>query len=94
MLKAARGFVAVQNIDISEKPEDIAREFRERFYDTKLFWDPFAAGRFGAFLFKAVESPLVEVTQDIVHRLVEESQLFIEASHACRIELAKKGMNV
>jgi sulfite reductase (ferredoxin) len=94
MLTAARGFVAVQNIDISRKPEDIAREFRERFYDTKLFWDPFAAGRTGAFLFKALEAPLRELTKDAVHQRVEEAQLFIEASHTCRIELAKKGMNV
>lgn len=94
MLKAARGFVAVQNIDVSEKPEDVAKEFRERFYDTKLFWDPFAAGRFGAFLFKAVETPLADFSKDAVHRLVEESQLFIEASHSCRIELSKKGWAV
>ncbi len=94
MLTAARGFVAVQFIDISKDPQDIAQEFRARYYDTKLFWDPFAAGRFGAYLFKAVEAPLVDVSKEAVHRLVEESQLFLEASHACRIELAKKGMNV
>lgn len=94
MLKAAHGFVAVKNIDISEDREDILREFRVHFYDTKLFWDPFAGGRFGAFLFSGVEMSLVNVSKDAAHRLIEEAQLFIEASHTCRIEMAKKGWNV
>jgi len=55
--------------------------------DTKLFWDPFAGGKFAQYFFHAVENPLQNPTADAVHRLVEESQLFIEAAHSCRLKL-------
>jgi sulfite reductase (ferredoxin) len=91
MLVAARGLVATRNERVGTAPADVAREFRERFYDTKLFWDPYAAGRFGAFLFKAVETPSDDYSADAVHRLVEESQLFIEAAHSCRLKMSEPG---
>jgi sulfite reductase (ferredoxin) len=94
MLTAARGLVATQLPDVAERPEAVVKEFRERFYDTQLFWDPFAGGRFGAFLFKAVESPEGAATADSARRLVEESQLFVEAAHSCRLRLAQQGMKV
>lgn len=94
MLTAARGFVAVEHIDVSQDPAEIAREFRTRFYDTKIFWDTYAAGRTGAFLFKAVETPLADFAKDSVERLVHEAQLFIDASHDCRTALAKQGRSV
>jgi sulfite reductase (ferredoxin) len=94
MLTAARGLVATQLPDVAERPETVVQEFRERFYDTQLFWDPFAGGRFGAFLFKAVESSDGAATADSARRLVEESQLFVEAAHSCRLRLAQQGMKV
>jgi sulfite reductase (ferredoxin) len=94
MLVAARGLVATQFEKVGAAPADVAREFRERFYDTKIFWDPYAAGRFGAFLFKAVETPSDDTSADAVHRLVEESQLFIEAAHSCALKMTELGMKV
>jgi sulfite reductase (ferredoxin) len=87
MLHAARELVATQLPDASERPDDVLREFRARFYDTKLFFDPFAGGKFAQYLFHAVESP-PPLAPDAVHRLVEETQLFIEAAHSCRARLA------
>src|SRR5262249_34217742 len=88
MLRAARELVATQFGAVSDDPSEIVKEFRERFHDTKLFWDPFAGGKFAQYLFHAVENPLPSAG-DAVHRLVEESQLFIEAAHSCRTKLAQ-----
>ncbi len=92
MLTAAVELVRTQNYDASDKPLEVVREFRERFYDTKLFWDPFAGGKFAQYFFHAVESPLQDPAPDAVHRLVEESQLFIEAAHSCRLKMAQGGL--
>jgi len=87
MLHAARELVATQLAEVSEDPEVVVREFRARFYDTKLFFDPFAGGKFAQYLFLAREHPATAPTADGVHRLVEEAQLFIEAAHSCRTRL-------
>ena len=62
-------------------------KFCVKFFDTKLFWDPFAGGKFAQYFFHAVENPPQDPTSDAVHRLVEEAQLFIEAAHSCRLKL-------
>ena len=90
MLTAAKGLVATQLPDVAG-PERIVQEFRDRFYETKLFWDPFAGGRFGAVLFKAVESPPDE-SPESVRRLIEEAQLFVEAAHSCSLKMSQQGL--
>jgi sulfite reductase (ferredoxin) len=87
MVTAARELVLTKESAVSEKPEVVVKEFREKFFDTKLFWDPFAGGKFAHYFFHAVENPLREPTADGVHRLIEEAQLFIEAAHSCRLKL-------
>lgn len=89
MLRAARELVASQFPDISEDPTEIVREFRARFYDTKLFFDPFVGGKFAQHLFQAVEEPADASAPEAVRRRVEEAQLFIEAAHACRTRMAQ-----
>ena len=66
-----------------EKPDRIVDEFRTRFYDTELFFDPFAGGKFANYLFNAHEADVAEYTGDLAHRLTEEAQLFIEAAFRC-----------
>ncbi len=89
MLTAAKGLVATQLPDVAGT-ERIVKEFRDRFYETRLFWDPFAGGRFGAFLFRAVESP-PDGAPDAVRRLIEEAQLFVEAAHSCSLRMSQQG---
>jgi sulfite reductase (ferredoxin) len=86
MLTAARELV-LSKAGAAGTPADVVREFRERFFDTKLFWDPFAGGKFAQYFFSAVEHPPQNPTPDAAHRLVEEAQLFIEAVHSCRLKL-------
>ena len=58
-------------------------EFRKRFYDTEKFFDPFAGGKFAQYLFVAHEKAAIPYSSETAHHLVEEAQLFIEASHSC-----------
>ncbi|MEE2778107.1 MAG: nitrite/sulfite reductase [Acidobacteriota bacterium] len=83
MLQAAKAITQSQNIDVTDNPDDILDEFRSRFYDTEIFFDPFAGAKFANYLFKAHDEPLVTPSPDQAHRRIEEAQLFIEAAHAC-----------
>jgi hypothetical protein len=55
MVRAAQGLVKDQNPAISENDDQIIAEFTRRFYDTQLFWDKYAGGKFAEYLFKAKE---------------------------------------
>jgi sulfite reductase (ferredoxin) len=86
MMTAAKELV-LSKTPVKDDASEVVREFREKFFDTKLFWDPFAGGKFAQYFFQAVESPVQNPTSDAAHRLVEEAQLFIEAAHSCRLKL-------
>ncbi|MFQ5936787.1 MAG: nitrite/sulfite reductase [Acidiferrobacterales bacterium] len=87
MLTAARGLVQLQNPDVSSNPEEILTEFRKRFHDTQVFFDPFAGSKFARYLYSAYETRSEEPTPELAHQRVEEAQLFIEAAHACNARL-------
>ncbi len=89
MLAAARGVVALELFLPPRSDDDVVREFRERFYDTKVFFDRFAHGKFARPLFSRHEGGPV-AGADAVRELVEEAQLFIDASHACQIRVAEQ----
>ena len=74
MVQAAKALIKTEYLDIPDDPDQIVREFRARFYDTQKFFDPFAGGKFAHYLFAVHKS---------AHHLIEEAQLFIEASHNC-----------
>jgi sulfite reductase (ferredoxin) len=82
MLKAAKTLVQLQWLDVPNAPDTIVNEFRTRLVDTKLFWDTYHAGQFANYLFaRHAEGPDTRYTQDTVHKLVEEANLFIDAAH-------------
>ena len=87
MVSAAQALVKVQNIDIADDPDTIINEFKTRFYDTQLFFDPFAKGKFANYLFAAHEQRNGSVKLDHALELIEEAGLFIEAAHACNTRL-------
>ena len=83
MLSAARSLVKSQFLDVPDDPDTIVREFRSRFYDTEIFFDPFAKGKFAHYLLRVHADPIESPTLDQARQVVEEAQLFIEAAHAC-----------
>ena len=83
MLRAAKALVQIRYDDVTSDPEEIIEEFRERFYDTEIFFDKFAGPKFADYLFAAHENAGTDFTADSAHHLIEEAQLFIEAVHSC-----------
>ena len=85
MLCAAHGLVKDQNSNISDDENEIIREFTTRFYDTQLFWDKYAGGKFAEYLFKAKESigQAHSANGDRAVQLLQEAQLFIDTAHDC-----------
>jgi len=91
MLRAARELVRLQWQDVPEDAPTVLAEFKRRFCETQIFHDPFAGAKFANFFIQSIEQPLEDFSPQKVHRLVEEAQLFIEASHACSQRLAARG---
>lgn len=87
MISAAQALIKQQNADIANDPALIVDEFKSRFYDTQLFFDPFAKGKFAHYLFDAHQRRNGSVSLDRALELVEEAGLFIEAAHACHSRL-------
>jgi sulfite reductase (ferredoxin) len=83
MLLAARALVRTRYLALSEDPNKIVEEFRKQFYDTKLFFDQYAGGKFAHYLFHRHENPPAQPDADSARRLLEEAQLFIEACYSC-----------
>ena len=90
MLLAARGLVKTEFIDISDDPDQIVNEFRTRFFDTQVFFDKYAGGKFAMYLFRRHEATARPHTAEAARQLIEEAQLFLEASHACQARLAAR----
>ena len=88
MLQAARGLIKTEDIDISDDAEQIVSEFRRRFFDTEIFFDRFAGGKFAQYLFRRHERSTPADGLDTARQLIEEAQLFVEATHACQARLA------
>ena len=86
MIGAARALVMLDLADTGQAPEApgaIVGEFRLRLYDTQKFHDPYAGGKFAQYLFAAQNRAGAPHTADDARQLIEEAQLFIEASHSC-----------
>jgi sulfite reductase (ferredoxin) len=83
MIHAARALVKLEVQDAPHDPDRIVQEFTTRFYDTQKFFDAFAGGKFAQYLFAAHASVGKPATPDSTRYLIDEAQLFIDASHAC-----------
>lgn len=88
MLTAARGIVALEIPNPPPADDDVIAAFREHFYDTEIFFDRFAGGKFARALFaRHADGPITGA--DAVRELVEEAQLFIDAAHRCQIKVVE-----
>jgi len=83
MVHAARALVKLELPDIPDDPARVVGEFAVRFYHTQKFFDSFAGGKFAQYLFAAHAARDQPATPDSARYLVDEAQLFIDASHAC-----------
>jgi sulfite reductase (ferredoxin) len=94
MLSAARALVRLEYIDVTEEPQDIVREFKTRYFDNERFFDRFAKGKFGQYLLDRHATLPDSIDRDVASRRIEESQLFIEAAHACELRMESTALSV
>jgi sulfite reductase (ferredoxin) len=86
MLHGAAALLRHRRLMVGDDPDTIVNEFRTHFYDTQVFFDPFARGQFAEHFFRAHERVGKNGHRgdgEFARQLVEEAQLFIEACHNC-----------
>ena len=83
MLRSARTLAEIYEPDLPNEPALIVTAFRKHLFDTEIFFDPFARGKFGRYLFSAFENRNAEFDAEKAHRQIEEAQLFVEAAYSC-----------
>ncbi|HEY2933540.1 MAG TPA: nitrite/sulfite reductase [Acidobacteriota bacterium] len=88
MTHAAAALLRTQLPETPQNEDRIVAEFRSRFYDTQLFFDPYAGGKFAQYLFRAHDKAAQPFTPDVAHQRIEEAQLFVEAAYSCRARIA------
>ncbi len=88
MLHGALALLRLKLVNFSEDPGRIVSAFREHFYDTQLFFDPFTGGKFAQYFFAAHERLGDGYSNESAHYLIEEAQLFLEAAHSCCARMA------
>ena len=94
MIKSAKALVQLQYDDVTEEdPDEVVDEFKERFVDTEVFFDPFAGPKFANYLFATHDNARVQATPESAHHRIEEAQLFIEAVHSCYNRLRSEGLS-
>ena len=91
MIRGASALIRKEYKNVPSDHNEIVKQFKEYFYDTKIFFDRFAKGKFGKYLINRNENPPTDLNNDLVHRQIEESQLFIEAAHACYARMLEVG---
>lgn len=87
MLTAARALVLHYSPFFAEEPDKVIPEFEKRFVETKLFFDPYAGGKFGRYLVMAHGEAGRKYDEETARQRVEEAQLFIEAAHSCYLRM-------
>jgi sulfite reductase (ferredoxin) len=75
MIRAADGLLTTEGIQYIDD-ENTVREFRDRYYDTQIFFSAYAEH-----LFKSLEERGIELNEELTHRRVEEATLFVEQAH-------------
>ena len=88
MLRGARALAREKNANVGSDADEIVAEFRRHFYDTGLFFDPFAGPKFAHYFLRAHGEREKPATTESAHQLVEEATLFVDAAHQCYTRLA------
>jgi sulfite reductase (ferredoxin) len=90
MLQGARGLLIHQRVPVANDPDAIVGEFRTRFFDTEIFFDPFRGGSLAQYLFDIHDSLAKKPDgyhDEATHQFIEEAQLFLEGAQSCYTRL-------
>lgn len=94
MATAAKGLLRLKLPNIGRDTAAIVQQFRAEFFDTELFFDPFAKGKFGQYFLDAAANRNRPQNRDSAHRQIEEASLFVEACHSCHGRMAEQKATV
>jgi sulfite reductase (ferredoxin) len=83
MLLAAKSLTREKSPHLRDDPDEIVAEFRKHFYDTQLFFDPYAGGKFAQYFFRIHDEKARAPSKEAAHQVIEEAQLFVDAAHQC-----------
>jgi sulfite reductase (ferredoxin) len=83
MVSAARALTRELDPNVGDDPSEIVAAFRRELYESKLFFDPFAGGKFAHYLFRAHRDGADGVSAEAAHERIGEAQLFVEAAYQC-----------
>ena len=87
MLQAARALARERNPNLGTDADEVVGDFRRFFFDTQLFFDPFAGGKFAQSFFRIHEDKARADSREAAHHILEEAQLFVDAAHQCYTRL-------
>jgi sulfite reductase (ferredoxin) len=87
MLQAARALAREKNPNLGVEPAEVVAEFRRHFYDTQLFFDPYAGGKFAVSFFQIHDDRARAGDAEAAHHIIEDAQLFVDAAHQCYTRL-------
>ena len=83
MLTAAKGLLRLKVPNVGRDSKALVEQFKKEYFDTELFFDPYAGGKFGQYFIDAVSAEGRSFDKETSHRQIEEASLFVEACHAC-----------
>ena len=84
---AAQGLLKHEDPDVKSDPGQVFSRFQREFIETELFFERFIGSKEWGYFQAAHEAGGEARDRDEARRRVEESQLFIEAAHACYTRL-------
>jgi sulfite reductase (ferredoxin) len=87
MLQAARALAREKSPQLGTDPDEVVRDFRTHFFDTQLFFDPFAGPKFAQSFFRIHDEKAKAPDKEAAHQIIEEAQLFVDAAHQCYTRL-------
>ena len=90
MVTATKGLLRLKVPNVGRDLPALVRQFREIYFDTELFFDPFAKGKFGQYFLDAAADRDRRDTNETAHRQIEEASLFVEACHSCESRMSEQ----
>ena len=89
MVQGATGLFLQVREPAGDTPDEVVANFRKRFFDTEIFFDPFRGGSIGQYFFDAQESVASgsSFNDEAAHQIIQEAQLFLEGCQSCYTRL-------
>ncbi len=83
MVDAAQGLLKINDPDVSPDPQTVFSRFQREFLETELFFERYIGASEAQYFISTHQAGGAVRDRDEARRRVEESQVFIEAAHAC-----------